>query len=651
MLAVDLIQVLSQAVFVVVFALTVARAIRHPRRATILIALLFGSAAVNVAAAWVFGALGMSQPDGLSQVSSALALSIPYLLLLLVHEFAGVPWPMRRAAELALAVGIIGRFVTGTPPPVQLTLFLLAYFFVVTLYVAIAFAREARASVGSTTRQMGAVAIGCGCLTIAIVIAGLRAAFPALVPALTVFGGPFGLAFALAFWMGFATPGWLLRAWREPEFRHFVEQADALTAESDLPTLIRGIQAAAAQALGMPGVFVGVWNEREHVLEYATTRLAASDIAALGPGLSFTGQMLRTPPGVLVGGRCFVAQRPLYIENVEAFDPDHAGLYRTMGVEVAIAAPMTVEDERFGVLGVHTARRRLFAEDSLARLEILARHAAVMLRSRRLVEQAVTVRAEAVVVRQKEEFLASTTHDLKTPLTVIKVLAGNLRRMAAKEKPIVKEALVGQVQEVEAAADRMAALINEMLDMWRLEMTSSLELSPTSADLAQLVRTVAQHHDGTTSIHRIKVEAPQSVVGEWDAPRITRVVDNLVSNAVKFSPDGGEILIAVRLESTTDGERAMLSVEDPGLGIPAADLDRIFIRFARGSNAAQRGIAGTGIGLAYVRAIVNAHGGQVSVSSTENQGAIFTVSLPTRVHSTESNETSPTREALGDTAS
>src|SRR2546430_6969007 len=127
MLAVDLIQLLSQAVFVLVFVLTTRRAIANPRPGTILMAFLFGAAAINVAAAWVFGALGVPQPEYVAEVSAALALSIPYLLLLLVHEFAGVPWPVRRLAELALAAGIIGRFITGSPPPVQLTVFLLTY--------------------------------------------------------------------------------------------------------------------------------------------------------------------------------------------------------------------------------------------------------------------------------------------------------------------------------------------------------------------------------------------------------------------------------------------------------------------------------------------------------------------------------------------
>ncbi|HLY65319.1 MAG TPA: hypothetical protein VKU60_07290, partial [Chloroflexota bacterium] len=132
MLAVDLIQFLSQALFVIVFALTLGTAVRHPRPVTVEIAVLFGAAAANVTASWLFLALGIRQPPAVSAAATFIVLAIPYLLLRLVDEFAGVPALVQRLAELGLLAVIAARLLIGEPMPLWATELLVGYFAVVT---------------------------------------------------------------------------------------------------------------------------------------------------------------------------------------------------------------------------------------------------------------------------------------------------------------------------------------------------------------------------------------------------------------------------------------------------------------------------------------------------------------------------------------
>jgi hypothetical protein len=116
------------------------------------------------------------------------------------------------------------------------------------------------------------------------------------------------------------------------------------------------------------------------------------------------------------------------------------------------------------------------------------------------------------------------------------------------------------------------------------------------------------------------------LTGFWDGPRLERVLGNLLGNAIKYSPDGGEITIRIAREENGNTDTAVLSVEDRGVGIPPGDLHLVFERFRRAENV--QSIAGSGIGLAGTKRIVELHGGTIAVSSVEGEGSTFTVRLP-----------------------
>ncbi|HEY7293980.1 MAG TPA: PAS domain S-box protein [Dehalococcoidia bacterium] len=228
--------------------------------------------------------------------------------------------------------------------------------------------------------------------------------------------------------------------------------------------------------------------------------------------------------------------------------------------------------------------------------------------------------------RQKDDFLAAVSHDLKNPLATVKGLAQLLARRARRLDEADASRLQDGLRTIDQTATRAALLLNELLDVTRLHMGRPLELDRTSVDLVELARRAVAEIAATTQRHVFRIDADSAEVwGEWDAARLARVLGNLLGNAVKYSPNGGEIRIGVALDP--DGPFAALRVTDQGLGIPAADLPRVFERFYRAGNVSDA-IAGSGIGLAAVRQIVERHGGSVSVESEVGRGTTFTVRLP-----------------------
>jgi PAS domain S-box-containing protein len=232
--------------------------------------------------------------------------------------------------------------------------------------------------------------------------------------------------------------------------------------------------------------------------------------------------------------------------------------------------------------------------------------------------------------RQKDAFLAAASHDLKNPLTAIKARAQILQRQARRMAGPDSERVVDGLRAIDLTATRLTAMINELLDVARLQMGRPLLLDRQPTDLAEVARAVTSELQPSSNRHDIEIIAPpESTRGEWDRARLERVVSNLVANAMKFSPEGGQVRLVIRDEQLNHEPWVALEVHDEGVGIPVDDLPRIFERFYRGSNVAGA-IEGTGLGLSGARHIVEQHGGHLLVKSTQGQGSVFTMRLPVR---------------------
>lgn len=242
-------------------------------------------------------------------------------------------------------------------------------------------------------------------------------------------------------------------------------------------------------------------------------------------------------------------------------------------------------------------------------------------------QQARTQAERAVSMRN--DFLSSTVHDLRTPLTTMRGRTQLLQRRLARvdladdDRHRIEDGLA----QLEASAAQMESILAELQDVAFLQIGRPLELRCVPVDLVALVRAAIEAVEAQSEEHRFRLETPHpELVVVADATRMERVIDNLLSNAVKYSPQGG--VVTVRLHQ--DNGWILLSVTDEGVGIPASELELIFERFHRASNVTGT-FQGTGIGLAGARSIVEQHDGTLTVESEEGRGSTFTVRLPNQM--------------------
>jgi PAS domain S-box-containing protein len=220
----------------------------------------------------------------------------------------------------------------------------------------------------------------------------------------------------------------------------------------------------------------------------------------------------------------------------------------------------------------------------------------------------------------KDEFVASVSHELRTPLTSV---LGHLELLADRDD--LPPDAAAQLEVVARNAHRLQGLVSDLLQVAQAR-EGGLQLHRAQVDLAVLVREAVQEARASAAAADVglDVEAPAGLVGLVDAHRLRQVIDNLVSNAVKYTRPGGSV--TVRLQQQ---EREIeLVVSDTGIGIHEDELEQVFTRFFRGGGALQRHIPGTGLGLNIVHSIVTAHGGAVSLTSQVGHGSTFRVTLP-----------------------
>jgi PAS domain S-box-containing protein len=233
-------------------------------------------------------------------------------------------------------------------------------------------------------------------------------------------------------------------------------------------------------------------------------------------------------------------------------------------------------------------------------------------------------------LRVRDEFFSTISHDLRNPLAVIHGMVQLAERQMERnpETTGVPQLLAGIAQ----ASGKMGAMIDELLDLSRLESGRPMQLNIQPTDLLALVTGLVVEHRREAPEHTIETQfAAPEIVGLWDTARIDRVLTNLLSNAIKYTPTGGHILVSVAAsKNESDGsEWAIVGVEDDGIGIPSIELPWVFERYHRASNVPIH-TPGAGIGLAGARQIVEQHGGTLMAESDEGVGSRFIVRLPIR---------------------
>jgi len=225
----------------------------------------------------------------------------------------------------------------------------------------------------------------------------------------------------------------------------------------------------------------------------------------------------------------------------------------------------------------------------------------------------------------RAEFIDNLSHELRTPLTTISLLAETLSREAATAGEAIPARMADRIAKIEVETGHIVQMVNELLDLSRIESGGAIvhlddvDVAALAVASTERLRLFAERQG--VRLHVDAAPDPGRVRGDED--RLGQVLVNLIHNAVKFSPDGGDVTVGVRRE----GDELIASVADDGMGIPRGSVGRVFERFYKVDRARVRG-GGTGLGLSIARHVVEQHGGRIWVESEEGKGSVFSFALP-----------------------
>jgi signal transduction histidine kinase len=264
----------------------------------------------------------------------------------------------------------------------------------------------------------------------------------------------------------------------------------------------------------------------------------------------------------------------------------------------------------------------VFTDEQINLAEFIAAHVTQVVEHKRLVDRVANLEAERRLTRLQSEFIATVSHELKTPLGFIKGYSTTLLRKDAHWGDTTQREFLTIIDE---ETDRLTEMVENLLDSSRLQ-SRTLDIEFRALDLAALVE---------ENIGRLMVRYPDLVI-RWkadgldnlvsgDPKRLSQVIDNLIGNAAKYAPKS-----PLQITVQTEANQVLLSIQDSGPGIPVEDLDHIFKRFYRSSFTKDK-VRGSGLGLYICEQIIKAHHGEIHVKSAEGAGTEFIVALPRHI--------------------
>lgn len=576
----------TDAAFVLLAAVSVRQYLRHPQRYRLDIA----AAILLLTIIAVLGRVQPFLPSGAAQITSyvsiALLLASAYAFLRFRADFIPLsrPWEIGVVVALILIVAYsaaVDMARSGTHPSIAQEL---AIVLVIGAWVAcigepvVRFLLASRGRPPVQRRRLQTLAGGYLALIIVLVIAGFATNATGN-DVVNVVIAAISLASVPLIYAGFSAPGWLRRIWRESEeeaFRHAMR--DLVTYSPTRSEMAHRAVEWAMRLTGGDGAFIA--------------EPGGEVLAAAGVDFGWAAELLRELP-------------------LETEEPVEIGGNRT-AFRLPLPSPGVASASLVVVLGPFTP---FFGTDELLRLRQYAINTASGLDRASLTERLTALE------RTKTEFLNLASHELRAPLTVIRGYLSMLKEGSFGEV----SGELGQVVPVLLdKADQMNRLVEQMLEASRLE-EGRLELKLETADLRELVRAaIEETRPLSTPIHKLELETPpREIPVRVDRQRVTTIVSNLISNAIKYSPHGGEVRLLV-----DGGDAAVVAVHDQGVGIDPGDSERVFTRFGRITTSETRNVPGTGLGLYLSRELARLHGGDLTFQSEPGAGSTFTLKLP-----------------------
>ena len=624
----NLLTLIVELIFAILFAATLVTYLRRRDALSRDVMLIFASLAGLFVVAGI-GALGVRLPDPVTGTTLALLLAQPVFTLRLAARLRPVPGPMLVLASLLWAVTALPMIFV----PLSQVPFLVvagAAVFVLTHLVAAGYlGREAERRVGSARNRLAAA--GGASLLMALALAS-AILLPQVTGGGSDIGRILGLLAAALYAFAFLLPAAVRRI------------GNALTTFEFTEHLLEGSFGDGAE---------GVWT-RLADLARRTTGSVATVVLVGEPPVSVASS---TADEATLSQALSALRLPMMPGPRDEHRPAQGGgelaeLARAMAAPYVSVLPFELAGGEPGALVLLRERPSLFDADDHAILAALIGRARVFAeRSAALKEEAAlsqrlsaTIAALEQASQAKSDFLASMSHELRTPLSAIIGFSALMR-----EEPLTgdRRAVPDEwIEHVRRSGDHLLALINDVLDLTKIEAGRidldrvPFELATALAESVEGLRPLADRKD-----IEMVVDAQQGMINA-DRGRLRQIVYNLLSNAIKFTPEGGRVTV----EGRWSGSDATIAVVDTGVGIAADDLGKVFEEFSQVGDMKARE-AGTGLGLALSRRLVEAHGGQISVGSLPGAGSRFEITLPESRAQEADRVAKPTQEEATPTES
>ncbi|HEY7204980.1 MAG TPA: GAF domain-containing protein [Methylomirabilota bacterium] len=397
------------------------------------------------------------------------------------------------------------------------------------------------------------------------------------------------------------------------------EVGRAVSSTLDLETVLTTIVSRAVELSGLDGGVVFEYDEDGEAFVQRAQTGADGGLAAARRAMR-----IRRSEGVV--GRTALDLAPLAVSDITApgayVGPNRERLIES-GVRAILAVPMAREGQLIGCLAVTRNQPGDFPAETVELLRTFATQSALAIQNARLFREIEDKsRQLEAASRHKSEFLANMSHELRTPLNAI---IGFSEVLSARMFGDLNDKQEEYLRDIHASGHHLLALVNDILDLSKIE-AGRMELEPTILDLPTLIenalvfvreraarRGIALHHDVDRRLGQLR----------GDERKIKQVLLNLLSNALKFTPEGGRIDVAARV---VDG-MAQVSVTDTGIGIAPEHQEAVFEEFRQVGTAAKK-VEGTGLGLTLSRKFIELHGGRIAVESALGAGSAFTFTLP-----------------------
>ena len=567
--------------------------------------------------------LNRPAPIVVTVTSTALLMIQPYLTLRHVARLRSVPRWLDRTLAVLLVASVTA--VALAPRPLNLAyLLLVTVTFTVTEVIAgtyLLLGAAHRSGAARIRLRMAAVATYLFSGMMLLLFSGALW-YPGATNWLTLASRIVGLISALGYLLAFMPPAWLRRIMSVTVWYEATEDLQRLPATVSADQVWRRYVQIVHETTGADAVVLLRQDARE------LARVAA--VCRSGTSLPYEPIDGFTPADL---AELIAARQPIRVGRNHA-SPLAAHLAQVTGACLITALPIELTEagkgdgERGAVL-LLDRYRALFTDDDLrltgvlgSQARVLAERSAIIAGQRVLAERLErSVNALTHASQAKSDFLAGMSHELRTPLNAI---IGFSDLMRAEQPDGDRRTVPAEwVDHIHNSGRHLLGLINDILDLAKVE-AGQLELNQRPLALEAAVRDVITALRPLTDRKRLQVYLEVPVVAvQADPLRFRQILDNLMSNAIKFTPEGGMIAVT----ATQHGDEVAITVADSGVGIAPENHARVFEEFQQVGTAAQRN-AGTGLGLALTRRLVEAHGGSIALSSALDEGSRFTVRLP-----------------------